>query len=77
MSLQNPYKVDCKPEGLTPSIIKENKMASERITIALACTECKNKNYYQVRGKKKEYKLELNKFCKKCGKSTKHKESKA
>ena len=37
----------------------------------------KNKNYYQVRGKKKEYKLELNKFCKKCGKSTKHKEGKA
>ena len=37
-------------------------MASERLTIALICSECKNKNYYQVRGKKKEYKLELNKF---------------
>ena len=52
-------------------------MASERIAIALICTECKNKNYYKVRGKKKEYKLEVNKFCKKCGKSTKHKEGKA
>ena len=52
-------------------------MASERITIALIYTKYKNKNYYQVRGKKKEYKLELNKFCKKCGKSTTHKEGKA
>ena len=43
-------------------------MATERMTIALICTECKNKNYYKVRGKKKEYKLELNKFCKACGK---------
>ena len=34
-------------------------MASERLTIALICTECKNKNYYQVRGKKKEYKRRL------------------
>ena len=50
---------------------------NERITIALACTTCNNKNYYQVRGKKKDYKLEVNKFCKKCGKSTKHKETKA
>ena len=62
--------------GLSP-ILRILKMASERLTIALICTECKNKNYYQVRGKKKEYKLELNKFCKKCGKSTKHKEGKA
>ena len=52
-------------------------MATERITIALACTECKNKDYYQVRGKEEEYQLGASKFCKKCGKSTKHKESKA
>ena len=52
-------------------------MASERITIALVCTQCKNRNYYQVRVKKKEYKLEVNKFCKKCGKQTVHKEGKA
>ena len=50
---------------------------NERITIALSCTTCKNKNYYQVRCKKKDYKLEVNKFCKKCGKSTLHKETKA
>ena len=50
---------------------------NERISIALACTVCKNKNYYQVRGQKKDSKLEVNKFCKKCGKSTLHKETKA
>lgn len=77
MSLQISLKVNFK-RGDNPSDYQGKiKMATERITIALACTECKNKNYYQVRGKKKEYKLELNKFCKKCGKSTKHKESKA
>ena len=52
-------------------------MASERITIALICKDCKSRNYYQVRGKKKEYKLEVNKYSKKCGKSTVHKEGKA
>ena len=57
--------------------VRKRKMATERMTIALICTECKNKNYYKVRGKKKEYKLELNKFCKACGKQTVHKEGKA
>ena len=51
--------------------------AKEKLTIVLACTECKNKNYYYLRGKKKEFKIELNKFCRACGKSTKHKEGKA
>lgn len=52
-------------------------MANERLTFVLSCTECKNKNYYFAKGKKKDYKVELNKFCKKCGKQTVHKESKA
>ena len=43
-------------------------MANERLTFVLSCTECKNKNYYFAKGKKKDYKVELNKFCKKCGK---------
>lgn len=51
--------------------------AKEKLTIVLSCTECKNKNYYFARGKKKEFKLDLKKFCKACGKSTKHKEGKA
>jgi len=51
--------------------------AKEKLTILLSCTVCKNKNYYYVRGKKKDFKLELNKFCKACGKTTPHKEGKA
>ncbi|WP_428897282.1 large subunit ribosomal protein L33 [Parelusimicrobium proximum] len=51
--------------------------SNERQTILLACTVCKNKNYYYARGKKKDYKLEKNKFCKTCGKATPHKEGKA
>ncbi|WP_428067164.1 50S ribosomal protein L33 [Candidatus Proelusimicrobium volucris] len=50
---------------------------AERLTFVLSCTECKNKNYYFAKGKKKDYKVELNKFCKKCGKQTLHKEGKA
>ena len=50
---------------------------AERVTYVLSCTECKNKNYYFAKGKKKDYKVEVNKFCKKCGKQTVHKESKA
>ncbi len=50
---------------------------SDRITIILGCTVCKNKNYHFSRRKKKEFKLEMKKFCKKCGKSTAHKEVKS
>jgi len=52
-------------------------MANERLTLVLSCSDCKSKNYYFAKGKKKEYKVEANKFCKKCGKTTAHKESKA
>ncbi|MCX5786986.1 MAG: 50S ribosomal protein L33 [Elusimicrobia bacterium] len=48
----------------------------DRVVVILACTGCKNKNYTFIRGKKKEYKLEKNKFCKACGKSVLHKEAK-
>lgn len=51
-------------------------MASERIITTLACSVCKNRNYHFARGKKKEGKLELNKFCATCGKHTLHKETK-
>lgn len=49
----------------------------KRIMICLQCKTCKNKNYYFGRYKKKDYKLDLSKFCKACGKSTEHKEIKA
>jgi large subunit ribosomal protein L33 len=51
-------------------------MASERIITTLACSVCKNRNYHFARGKKKEGKLELKKFCSTCGKHTDHKETK-
>ncbi|MDI6640838.1 MAG: 50S ribosomal protein L33 [Elusimicrobiota bacterium] len=49
---------------------------AERIIIILQCTVCKSRNYYFARGKKKDYKLELKKFCSKCRKHTVHKEIK-
>ena len=52
-------------------------MATEKYNLALACDVCKDRNYHFVKGKKRDVKLELNKFCKKCGKMTKHKEVKA
>ena len=36
----------------------------------------KNKNYHFAHAKKKQYKLEIPKFCKACKKQTPHKESK-
>jgi len=56
---------------------KEYMAANEKFTILLACTKCKNKNYYYNRCTKKDFKLEKNKFCKACGKVTPHKEGKA
>ena len=51
-------------------------MARELIT--LACTECKGRNYVSTRNKKAQgtEKLELRKFCRKCGKHIAHRETK-
>ncbi len=49
---------------------------AERVITVLACSECKNKNYYFARGKKKDYKVEKKKFCKACSRQTLHKEAK-
>ncbi|MDR1663187.1 MAG: 50S ribosomal protein L33 [Endomicrobium sp.] len=49
---------------------------AERVIIVMACSVCKNRNYYFERGKKQEGKLDLKKFCKNCGKRTKHRETK-
>ena len=49
--------------------------ARERIT--LACTECKEKNYRTEKNKKNTTeRLELNKYCPRCRKSTPNKETK-
>ncbi len=45
--------------------------------VILTCTECLSRNYTTHRNKKTHtQRLELNKFCKKCGKHTVHKETK-
>jgi large subunit ribosomal protein L33 len=51
-------------------------MSQDRL-IKLACTECKRVNYWSSKNKKTVTgKIELNKYCKWCGKQTKHKEAK-
>jgi large subunit ribosomal protein L33 len=48
-----------------------------RVNIVLACTECKQRNYFTQKNKKNDPdRLELNKYCKRCGKHTLHKETK-
>jgi large subunit ribosomal protein L33 len=48
----------------------------DRTIVILACTVCKNRNYYYAIGRKKEKKLEVKKFCANCVKHTLHKETK-
>ncbi|MDR0890571.1 MAG: 50S ribosomal protein L33 [Endomicrobium sp.] len=50
-------------------------MAS-KIMITMACSSCRNKNYYFSRSEKLKKKLVLNKFCKKCRAHTEHKSTK-
>ena len=49
-----------------------------RELITIACTACKSRNYVSTRNKKEQgsEKLELRKFCSKCGKHVMHKETK-
>jgi len=48
-----------------------------RVNIVLACTECKQRNYFTQKNKKNDPdRLEMNKYCKHCGKHTPHKETK-
>lgn len=51
-------------------------MSQDRL-LKMKCTVCKSGNYYTSKNKKLvTKKLDLMKFCKKCGKNTKHKEAK-
>ncbi|MGI5888079.1 MAG: 50S ribosomal protein L33 [Oscillospiraceae bacterium] len=48
-----------------------------RVTITLACTECKNRNYTTEKNKKKNTdRLEIKKYCPHCKKRTLHRETK-
>ncbi|NLC97105.1 MAG: 50S ribosomal protein L33 [Erysipelotrichaceae bacterium] len=44
--------------------------------VILTCTECLSRNYNTTENKSSSKRLELNKFCKKCGKHTLHKATK-
>jgi large subunit ribosomal protein L33 len=48
-----------------------------RISVTLACSECKARNYKTTKSPDSEGKaLELKKFCKQCGRHTLHRETK-
>lgn len=48
-----------------------------RVALAIACTECKNRNYNTTKNKKNNPdRIEMNKYCPKCKKHTLHKETK-
>ena len=48
-----------------------------RVNISLACTECKQRNYDTYKNKKNDPdRLEMNKYCRFCKKTTLHKETK-
>ena len=51
------------------------KKNENRVLVSLMCEECKNINYTEEKNNTPE-KLELNKYCKHCRKTTKHKETK-
>ncbi|MEA4874865.1 50S ribosomal protein L33 [Anaerorhabdus sp.] len=52
-------------------------MATKEDKVILTCTVCLSRNYTTHRNKKSSTeRLELNKFCKKCGTHTLHKETK-
>ncbi|MCI7241134.1 MAG: 50S ribosomal protein L33 [Bacilli bacterium] len=53
------------------------KKNENRVLVSLVCEECKNSNYTVSKNKKNTTeRLELNKFCNTCRKTTKHKEKK-
>lgn len=51
--------------------------ADNRNNVTLFCSECKEENYRVSKNKKNDpERLELNKYCSKCRKTTQHKEKK-
>lgn len=51
-------------------------MTNKRKKVILVCTECLSRNYSTyVNHLKAEDRLEIKKFCKKCGKHTLHRET--
>ena len=53
------------------------KAKGARVKITLACEECKQRNYDTMKNKKNDNeRLEMNKYCRFCQRTTKHKETK-
>lgn len=51
-------------------------MSQKRKKVILVCSECLSRNYSTFKNHSSvQERLEINKFCKKCGKHTLHKES--
>ena len=51
-------------------------MGGGRIPVALACSECKARNYKTTKSSADTEPVELRKFCKQCKKHTLHRETK-
>lgn len=51
-----------------------DRSSKTRVAVALACTECKSRNYKTT--KKRDQVIERKKFCKVCGTHTLHRETK-
>ena len=51
-------------------------MAKDTKKVILACEECLSRNYTTHGSKNKTKRLELRKYCPKCGRTTVHKETK-
>ncbi|RKY22973.1 MAG: 50S ribosomal protein L33 [Planctomycetota bacterium] len=50
--------------------------AGARVKVIMACQECKSRNYYLSKNKKKHpERMELNKYCPVCRTHTTHKET--
>jgi large subunit ribosomal protein L33 len=63
-----------QPSAFANQKFKDSEM---RDIIALACTECKRRNYSTTKNKKKtSERLELSKYCRFCRKHTGHRETK-
>lgn len=66
-------KQDCKNEQEVPNVANTGK----RVSITLACTECKQRNYNTKKNKQNDPdRLEMKKYCRFCRKHTLHRESK-
>jgi len=64
-------------EGVSFFVRRDKMAAPKRKLITLECTECHERNYAtQKNTTANAERIEINKFCSRCNKRTKHKETK-